>query len=248
MSNLPTKNQPTVAPASEAAAQGRVRALWPPTRPQAIGLMLAVIFLAGAVGFVVGSRQSAPPGRDSVDVGFLYDMISHHEQAITISNLELENGGENAVKVFAREILALQSYEIGLMEQQLAEWGYSRDDPPGPAMGWMHMPADPGMMPGMASEPGGMPGMASEDELNRLATARGRDSDALFLSLMQDHHRGGVHMAEYAADNAETEFVRTLAARMARNQRVEIAELDQARGRTGLPADPPGYQPAAIPG
>lgn len=60
------------------------------------------------------------------------------------------------------------------------------------------------------------------------------------LSLMQDHHRGAVQIADYAAKNAKSAWVRELAARMARNQRIEINEREQARMRTGLPANPAG--------
>lgn len=238
MSTLTTPGPSPTEPTLEQVAEERPRLIAAPTRTQLAGLMLALLFLAGAVGFVVGGRDASAPGRDSVDVGFLYDMIAHHEQAVTMSNLELENGAEKGVQVFAREILASQSYEIGLMEQQLAEWGYPREDQPDTAMGWMGMPVDPE----------NMPGMASENELRGLIRARGPDGDALFLALMQDHHRGGVHMARYAAENAGTGFVRSLAERMARNQEVEIAELDEARGRTGLSRNPPGYEAAAVPG
>jgi uncharacterized protein (DUF305 family) len=51
---------------------------------------------------------------------------------------------------------------------------------------------------------------------------------------MRAHHEGGVEMASVAADRAEDPFVRTLAARMARNQRIEITEYDRVRQRLGL--------------
>jgi uncharacterized protein (DUF305 family) len=57
----------------------------------------------------------------------------------------------------------------------------------------------------------------------------------LFLTLMIDHHRGGVHMASYAAEHAGDEDVRQLAARIARNQEMEIEELEVAGARYGLP-------------
>lgn len=61
---------------------------------------------------------------------------------------------------------------------------------------------------------------------------------ALFIPLTQGHHQGGVHIAEFAAKNAESEFVRRLAARMARNQRIEINELEGARA----PSEPRGQR------
>ena len=191
-------------------------------------LMVALLYLAGSLGYVLGSRPAGRPGERSVDAGFLYDMTTHHEQAVTMSGLELGNGEEEMVTVFAREILTFQSYEIGLMDRQLAHWGLPAENPRSRAMEWMGMPV----------EAGRMPGMASEVELDRLSVAQGRDADALFITLMQEHHRGGVHMAEYAAEHARSKFVRTLAARMARNQRIEINELEQARVRAALRENP----------
>ena len=190
--------------------------------------MVALLYLAGSLGYVLGSRPAGRPGADSVDVGFLYDMTSHHEQAVTMSGLELENGEEGAVTAFAREILTFQSYEIGLMDRQLAQWRLPVENPRSRAMAWMGMPVETAQMPGMATEA----------ELEQLTAAQGRDADALFITLMQEHHRGGVHMAEYAAEHARSRFVRTLAARMARNQKIEINELEQARARAGLPRPP----------
>ena len=190
--------------------------------------MVALLYLAGSLGYLLGSRPTGRPGEGSVDAGFLYDMITHHEQAVTMSGLELANGEEGAVTGFAREILTFQSYEIGLMDGQLAEWDLPAENPRSRAMEWMGMPVEAAQMPGMASEA----------ELARLAAAQGRAADALFVALMQEHHRGGVHMAEYAAGHAESKVVRSLAERMARNQKIEINELEQARVRAGLATDP----------
>ena len=198
----------------------------PPTRRQFVLLVLALLYLAGSLGYLLGSRPSGRPGATSVDAGFLYDMITHHEQAVTMSNLELVNGEEGAITVFAREILTYQSYEIGLMDNQLAHWDLPVDNPRARSMEWMGMPVAAGRMPGMATE----------EELTRLRAARGREADGLFATLMREHHRGGAQLAEYAAEHADSKFVRTLARRIARNQRIEIEELEHARAR--LAPDP----------
>ena len=183
---------------------------------------LALLLIAATVGYYVG--QGRPPGRDSVEVGFLYDMITHHEQAQYMSNLELVNGADESIKVFAREILLFQSYEIGLMQARLEDWGYVREDPPAKAMAWM----------GHTTERDAMPGMASEAQIQELLKRRGRDADALFIDLMQNHHRGGVEMASYAAKRVDDERVKKLAAAMARNQRQEIGEMEAAKQKAGL--------------
>jgi uncharacterized protein (DUF305 family) len=214
------------------------RARYLPATPRGwVISMIAMLYAAGAIGYVVGARDVGRPAGDSVDVGFLQDMISHHEQGIEMSNVELVDGADVGVKGFAREILTFQAYEVGLMEGQLAEWGRAPQDRGATAMAWMDVavPVDQ------------MPGMASEDEMRLLGQAEGPGVDALFISLMQDHHRGGVHMAAHAAEAASDPAVRALAARMARNQRIEIGELDAARQRAGLDPTPDGYVPAEIP-
>ena len=202
-----------------------------------LALIVALCFLAVTVGWTVG--RGRPPGRDSADVGFLYDMVDHHQQAITMARAELFRGQVDDVKVFAEEILRFQSYEIGLMDQMLDEWGYDLEDPPEQAMTWMGHPLPRGAMPGMASA----------DELDLLERAEGTDVDALFVALMADHHGGGVDMAEAAARQADDEDVRALARRMASAQRFEIRELLGAVDRAGLDRTPPGisielYDPA----
>lgn len=202
-----------------------------------VALAVAVVFLAGVVGYYLGSHETAAPDADSVDIGFLHDMIAHHEQALMLSNDELINGQDATTKTFAREVMRFQSYEIGLMERQLEKWGEQRGTRDR-AMGWMGGPSIP---------VDDMPGLASEAELEALAEAKGAGADALFIALMRDHHAGGVHMAAFAADRAEDPFVRELAARMARNQRIEINEMAGARDRAGLSANPPGFVADAIP-
>ena len=191
---------------------------------------MALAFLAGAVGFLIGSRTEAGgPGRDSVEVGFLYDMIHHHEQALEMSSLELTNGGEPRVLHFAREITQQQSFEIGVMQQILRGWGHDPDDQPEMAMGWTGDPVPHHRMQGMATA----------EEMDRLADAEGRPADELFLQLMTVHHRGGAHMAAFAAERASDAQVKDLAQRMARVQQLEIGEMVDAADALGLSVKAP---------
>lgn len=221
------------APATEDSEVGG-RGLVPGSLLQTVALVVVFAFLGGAVVFFATERADDPPGENSVDVGFLQDMIHHHQQAVTLSLGQVDNGSTGGAGLFAREILYFQSYEIGLMDRQLREWGYSIDQRPDVAMTWM----------GMGTDPDAMPGMASAEELGALDGADSTEqADALFYALMRDHHLGGIAMAEYAAEVADDEWIRELAARMAKNQRAEIAEMDMVRDRDGLTADPAGYEP-----
>jgi uncharacterized protein (DUF305 family) len=219
---LPTSEAPAGADEPGAATGAPAGAgRWTRILPGVVAVV-ALCALAGIVGFVLGSGR--PPERGSADVGFLLDMAVHHEQGVAMANLELINGETEGVQVYAREVLRDQSYDLGLMQFQLGEWGYRREQAGPRAMQWMDMD--------VALDE--MPGMATEDELELLRNARGRDADTIFLTLMVEHHRGGVHMASYAAEHADDEDVRRLASRIARNQEMEIEELEAAGARYGL--------------
>ena len=197
-----------------------------PTGWTLLALIISLCFLAGTIGWRLG--QPSSPSRDSADVGFLYDMVNHHNQAIEMALIELVRGEVADAKVFAEEIVRFQSYEIGLMDQMLEEWGYAIEDAPETAMEWMDHPTDPDAMPGMASRA----------ELSLLRSTS--DVDAVFLALMADHHAGAVDMAERASRAADDEDVRALAQRMADSQRFEIRELIAAADRAGLDRTPEG--------
>lgn len=189
-----------------------------------VALVVVMAFFGGSVGYVIGSERQ--PSTDSVDVGFYRDMIAHHEQAVEMSLIELRNGENSVVRGFAQEIIIFQRWEMGRMHEQLLVWR-ANTAPQDPVMGWMGMPLP-------LRE---MPGLASEEQMQALRDAKGAEADALFLELMSEHHRGGVHMASYAATHANDADVRALAATMARNQRIDIAEFRQTAERFGLDAD-----------
>jgi uncharacterized protein (DUF305 family) len=66
---------------------------------------------------------------------------------------------------------------------------------------------------------------------------------------MAEHHRGGLHMAAEAAQNAGDETIRDLAARMEHAQAGEINEYRYTAQQLGLDIDIPGADvpPANLP-
>jgi len=198
--------------------------------PKVVVLVLAFAFLAGAVGHWIG--HAGPPGEESVDAGFYRDMIHHHDQAISMAMYEQANGSDPVVVGFANEILRRQEYEIGVMSSKLDQWGYTTS-PGETAMEWM----------GMGTPVAQMPGLATDDQMQRLKAAKGAEADALFLELMSNHHRGGVHMADYAYRHAESSSVRELAQRMAWVQGTEINEFRDTAARNHLAVDIEPAQP-----
>jgi uncharacterized protein (DUF305 family) len=199
---------------------------------RALVLAAALAFLGFAVGVFVSRDQ--PPGEGSVDVGFYRDMTAHHEQALSLATLELANGENATVRSYAREVLTFQSYEVGVMRQTLSEWDQSFEQQSGEVMTWMDMPVAVDRMPGYLTD----------DQIDQLNEARGSAADSLFLELMAEHHRGGLHMAEYAADHAGDGGVRQMAARMAHNQAQEINEYRATASRLGYDIT---IQPSDVP-
>jgi uncharacterized protein (DUF305 family)/uncharacterized protein YcnI len=216
--------------AQEELRERAVRRMLPAFTPHgplqvAVGIA-ALCFLAGAVGYLVGTRQS-PVATSAVDQGFLFDMSDHHDQAVTMALCGSSRATDPLVQKMAREILIFQNRELArmasLMEQMRVGRPETTDEAPRTAMDWMGMPVPVDQMPGMASPAA----------LDKLCTATGLDADKQFLTLMRAHHEGGVHMAEYAAANAANPSVTSLAGVMARNQRIEVNEYTAQLQRLG---------------
>ncbi len=189
-----------------------------------------LVAVAGCVAVLLAlALQSRFDGEaeDSVDVGFMRDMISHHEQAIQLGLLGVANAQDPDVVQFAQETVIAQQWEIGYMTALLEDWGHDTGSTDRDAMAWMGMPG----------AVGDMPGMATDEEIGALRSAQGAEADALFLQLMARHHAGGQHMTDEAAERAGDPRVRELAARMARNQRGEIAEYQRRADALGVNLD-----------
>jgi uncharacterized protein (DUF305 family) len=185
----------------------------------------AVAFVLVGAALVVGvKRFQADPGPSAVDVGFLQDMVDHHDQAVQMAVIELSNGSSSIPRAFAGDVIASQRYEIGLMDARLEDWGRGRGSPTRAVMGWMGPPVAHQLMPGLATQ----------TSLDALAKAAGSEADALFFRLMIEHHKGGIEMAAFASTHASDARVRTLAQRIVQTQSLEIGEMQAAKSQLGL--------------
>jgi uncharacterized protein (DUF305 family) len=192
-------------------------------------VLIAVVgFACGVAGWLIGRPTDAT--FSDVDVGFLADMSEHHSGALTLGFAYLPQGEDPTLTSMAREIITDQSLEIGTINGLLDEAGEHATVGDGTAMDWMGHP--------VPSE--SMPGLATSADYDRLATESGRVADDDFSKLMIFHHDAGAEMAEFAAAHGENDTVRTLARKMAKTQRFEIAEMNLRRQALGLPVvDPP---------
>ncbi|MBL7495970.1 DUF305 domain-containing protein [Frankia sp. CNm7] len=223
------------------------RRAWPLWGPL---VLLAAVALFAA-GFGLRGLTDRAPGTGSVDAGFLRDMSEHHAQAVQMSMLEFSHGADSQTVAVAQDIALSQQRDIGVMHSWLSDWGLEQSTV-GEPMRWMGG-ADGQDSGGQNSGHGGhdmggttggtpvgtdgvrMPGMASTTELAQLASASGRDSDVLFLTLMIRHHRGGIAMAQYATRHAGEDQVRTLAKAMVVVQSREIEQMQADLTRLGAP-------------
>lgn len=181
------------------------------------------LFAAAAI-WALGANDEPPPPMNAVDVGFLQDMIDHHEQALVISNVYLDGNVDRPAAPYAREVIMFQERDLGWMRDWLADEGYPEGEPDRIAMQWMDDPTP-------VAE---MRGMQTPERLQELAEATGDDADRLFFLIMSDHHLGGVHMADHAAANGQRPDITDFAAAVSRNQRIEVLEYQAAMQRLGL--------------
>jgi uncharacterized protein (DUF305 family) len=181
------------------------------------------LFAGAAIWALQGDDEPQAP-MNAVDVGFLQDMLDHHEQALLISNLYIDNNPDGDAVPYAEEVIMFQTRDMGWMRDWLAEEGYAPGAPDRTAMQWMNEPVP-------VAE---MTGMQTPERLQELADARGAEADRLFFEIMTDHHLGGVHMADAAAANGARQEIIDFAEAVSRNQRIEVVEYAGAMQRLGL--------------
>lgn len=188
-----------------------------------VGVIVVGLFAGAAIWALQGDTE--PPAQmNAVDVGFLQDMLDHHNQALLISNIYLESQPDGQARSYANEVIMFQTRDMGWMRDWLADEGYEPGAPGRESMVWM----------GMSVPVSEMPGMQSLERLEELAAAEGSTADRLWFEMMSDHHLGGAHMGDHAAANGSRVEVVEFAKSVARNQRVEIVEYEGAMRRLGL--------------
>jgi len=210
----PTSNEPQI---HDTDVEIDVRPWW--QNPlNFIALGLSMLILGAGIGYYVGD-SSARPDHSAVDEGFLQDMRYHHDQAVDMAlhYLTKTQDPHPRLVLFAEEILLTQQIETGRMIQFLRSFKASEANDTGMAMGWMghSMPIDE------------MDGLATQEQLDEFARASGDEASRIFATLMIEHHLGGIHMAEYAAENAANEDVRKMARSMITGQTLEIEAMTE---------------------
>jgi uncharacterized protein (DUF305 family) len=153
-------------------------------------------------------------GHTEADVRFMQGMISHHAQAVEMSDLVDNHTSSEAMRKLAQRIQVSQADEIKMMERWLSTRGAEV-----PAAHAHH-----------AMGATSMPGMLTAEEMARLSAAKGRDFDRLFLEGMIKHHEGALVMVKdlFATRGAgQDSDIFAFASDVDADQRMEI---DRMRG------------------
>lgn len=149
------------------------------------------------------------------DVTFVQGMIPHHQQAVEMATIALDQARNAGAKVkdLATRIQSAQDPEIERMTGWLKEWGQPVD-----GMGGMSTEGK-----GMA----GMDGMMTSEEMTGLEAATGPAFDKLWLEMMIRHHQGAVAMSKTIETDGKAAVVKELAGKIISAQETEIAEMQQ---------------------
>jgi uncharacterized protein (DUF305 family) len=157
------------------------------------------------------------------DVRFMQGMISHHAQALEMTELLDTRTGSDAMRQMARRIELSQEDEIAMMQ----DWLRARDQ----TVTEIDAHHAPGWQP--------MPGMLTAEEMESLAEPEGAAFDRLFLDLMIKHHRGALTMVENLLDQrgaAQDSQLFAFTTDITSDQTMEIDRMDAMLA--GLTPDP----------
>ncbi|MEZ5319150.1 MAG: DUF305 domain-containing protein [Vicinamibacterales bacterium] len=160
----------SAAPAARIAAQATAQSGVPVLRPGAPGQPAAE----------VSATAPAPLPHSAADVAFMQGMIGHHQQAVEMVALIADRSTWDDLRTLGRRIAVSQADEIRMMQRWLEARGAEV-----PSAHAMHMHGATLM-----------PGMLTPDEMARLAAARGREFDRLWLEGMIKHHGGALTMVK----------------------------------------------------
>ncbi len=138
------------------------------------------------------------------DERFIDAMVPHHEGAVEMAEVALENAEHEEIKQLSEDIVSTQEAEIGeLKEIKQEEFGTSR----------VPMDMDAGQMEGM--------GMTEDPQ----SLAEEKPFDEAFIEAMIPHHRSAIQMANVALERSDNPRIEELAGQIVEAQEREISQM-----------------------
>ena len=155
--------------------------------------------------------RAAPAGsqerHNQDDVVFLQDMLRHHSQTGTMSDLAHTKATSSKVKGFALRIKAAEDQQVTRIHDLLGAWGVA-----------------------ISAGDGGdrqVPGMLSDQQLQQLKSATGGDFDQLFLRLMIEHQQGAIQMSQTELGQGSDPQARRLAQDTVTGQQANVNQMQK---------------------
>lgn len=165
----------------------------------ALPLAVAAYGEAPATGTVTEPGTQSVPLQKPFDLHFLDRMSDHHRQGIAMMDIAIDKARTESVEAMARKMRAGQIEDIAGMQEKKAEVALALNSGLAPA--------------------------ATPMDMAVLQNATGMEFDRAFLSMMIEHHKQAVGMAEDALAQAETEDVREIARKTRAQQEREIEDM-----------------------
>jgi uncharacterized protein (DUF305 family) len=151
-------------------------------------------------------KQSSDHSAHSMDItdrkSFALAMIPHHEQALEMAQIALENTSNPDVLAIANTIIAEQAAEVEMMTPWLEDQSVDYD-----------------MM---------MDGMLTSSQLEELRSTKDAEFDVLFSQYMIMHHEGAIAMANKVIESEDI-FLSELGYQIIEEQTKEISLLEAIR-------------------
>jgi uncharacterized protein (DUF305 family) len=139
---------------------------------------------------------------------FIDMMVPHHQGAVEMAEVALENAEHQEIRELSEEIIAAQEAEIEEL-RSIKEREFGTSEVP------MEMDEDEMRMMGMMMDP---------EEL-----ANEEPFDLAFIEHMIPHHQSAIEMAEVALEHSENEEILRLAEEIVEEQEREIEQMEAWR-------------------
>ncbi|PLS86283.1 MAG: DUF305 domain-containing protein [Actinobacteria bacterium] len=153
------------------------------------------------------ARQLVAPNGEYSDAAFVDSMIPHHEGAVEMAEVALQNAKHEEIRTLSREIVDAQRAEIEILGQVREGLGDATTT-------------------GMSQEEmEGMMGMSEDPQ----ALAEERPFDKAFIDAMTPHHESAIAMANVALEESRDPEIREIAQDIVSAQEREISQMRQWR-------------------
>jgi uncharacterized protein (DUF305 family) len=177
-----------------------------------LALLVAVAFIPAACGGAGSDQQGSGSGGGMA--GMDHDqmghdsMVPHHQGAIAMANVALENAEHEEIKELSRNIVSTQHAEIEELKAIKKEEFGTSEVP-------MEMSSKQMRDMGMMMDP-----QALADE---------NPFDQAFIDAMIPHHRSAIEMAKVANQESENPRIKELAGNIVSDQKGEIEQMRRWR-------------------